>query len=72
MPGSRVPSVEKILQEVYGDIEQYSRSGKGRAAMDRNRRSSGHYSSSRSRRTDSRYRSDQEIHEIHTYFPQLS
>ena len=50
----RVPSVEKILQEVYGDIEEYSRAtaGKGRRAdMDRNRRSS------RSRRTDSRYRS---------------
>ena len=48
MPGSRVPSVEKILQEVYGDIEEYSRSKKGN--MDRSKRSS-------RRRTDSRYRS---------------
>ena len=49
MPGSRVPSVEKILQEVYGDIEEYSRS-KNRGNMDRSKRSS-------RRRTDSRYRS---------------
>ena len=48
MPGSRVPSVEKILQEVYGDIEEYSRSNKSN--MDRSKRSS-------RRRTDSRYRS---------------
>jgi len=47
MPGSRVPSVEKILQEVYGDIEEYSRSNKSN--MDRSKRSS-------RRRTDSRYR----------------
>ena len=49
MPGSRVPSVEKILQEVYGDIEEYSRSKKGN--MDRSKRSTSR------RRTDSRYRS---------------
>ena len=53
MPGSRVPSVEKILQEVYGDIEEYSRSNKGN--MDRSKRSS-------RRRTDSRYRSGLNLH----------